>query len=104
MTQQVSKKFPVLFNKADEISLLLEDKELTIFSSHHSHKYISEGVDIYINGNEVEDCGYSTEIHNEQEYLKVFLPFEPVAGDVIEVDTAVHHLGIKTITLKVAEE
>ena len=74
--------------------------EITAKHSVHAHHAI-EDLGIMVNGMEVAEEEYSTRITDTREVVTVVLPFEPRPGDVITVDTDIHHLGSHTLTLMV---
>ncbi len=87
-------------NKGVALSVLGDHLEITAGHSIHSHHAI-EDLGIMVNGMEVTEEEYSTQITDTSEIVTVVLPFEPQPGDVITVDTDIHHLGSRTISLKV---
>lgn len=84
------------------MALAVSGEKLEITAGHKgiAHHAI-EDIDIQINGMSVVEEEYSTRITDTEEVVTVVLPFEPKPGDVIVVDTEVHRLGSKKITLKV---
>ncbi len=82
--------------------LTLSGDKLKIRGRHTTRfQHIIDDLGVKVNGHKVEDAGYETKISGEEEEVTIVLPFEPLPGDVITVDTAVHSFGSKKITLRV---
>ncbi len=75
---------------------------LKIIGRHTARfQHIIDDLGVKLNGQALQDVGFETTIRGDQEEVTIVLPYEPKAGDVITVDTAVHTFGSKKITLRV---
>lgn len=92
----------IIPHRKSEMALSVLGDHLEIKAGHRAlaHHAI-EDLGVMINGEDVVEEEYSTQITDTEEVVTIVLPFEPKAGDVIVVDTAVQKLGSKKITLKV---
>lgn len=89
-------------NHGNSPELSVDGDRLKIKGRHTTRfQHIIDDLGVKVNGHEVEDAGFETKISGENEEVTIVLPFEPKAGDVITVDTAVHSFGSKKITLRV---
>jgi len=97
----VTSIIPEFFSRP-ETSLSVSGDRLKITGRHTTRfQHIIDDLGIKVNGKEIEDAGFETRIRDKSEEVTILLPFEPQPGDVITVDTAVHSLGSKKITLRV---
>ncbi len=87
---------------AREVAVSVSGDRLMITRDHQQNEHHAiEDIDIMINGHEIIEDEYSTQITAKEEIVTIILPVEPQPGDVIVVDTEIHRLGSKKVTLKI---
>jgi len=91
-----------IMHPARNVDVSVAGDRLMITRDHQPNEYHAiEDIDIMINGQEIIEEEYSTQITANEEIVTITLPLKPQQGDVIVVDTEIHRLGSKKITLKI---